>query len=110
LERLLAARDREMVAGDLREEYAESIVPRRDRLRANLGYLRQVSRTGIELPAEIHFSGKTHEESSVVCIDLHIGLPCWFTLMEMVLLHPGYLPRIGASACIARINQQRSPY
>jgi hypothetical protein len=100
LDRLLAARDRETVVGDLREEYAESIVPRRGRLRGNLWYLRQVSSF---LP--IFFSQGGSVKKTLFAVSFFtFASSCWLTLMEMALRHPGYLLRICASVCIALIS------
>jgi hypothetical protein len=100
LERLLAARDRETVAGDLREEYADSIVPRRGRLRADLWYLRQVSSF---LPRFISQGGSMKKTLLSVSF-FTFASTCWLTLMEIVLRHPGYLLRVGVSVSIALIS------
>jgi hypothetical protein len=100
LERLLAARDRETVAGDLREEYAESIVPQRGWLRADLWYLRQVSSF---LPS--FFSRGGPMKKTLVFISFFtFASACWLSLMEVVLRHPGYQLRIGVSVGIALIS------
>lgn len=97
LERLLAARDRETIVGDLREEYAESIVARRGRLLANLWYLREVwgfppgfvSRKGLMKRTLVSVSFFT------------LAAACWLTVMEFVLRHPGFLSRVSISVSIA---------
>jgi hypothetical protein len=100
LERLLAARDRETVAEDLREEYAESIVPQRGGLAADLWYLRQVSSF---LPRFISQGGPT--KKTLLCVSFFsVASASWLTLMEMVLRHPGYLLRIGVSISVALIS------
>ena len=100
LERLLAARDRETVAGDLREEYAESIVPQRGRWAADLWYLRQVSSF---LPILIT-RGRSMKKTLLCVSFFTFASTCWLTLMEMVLRHPGYLLRVGASVLIILIS------
>jgi hypothetical protein len=100
LERLLAARDRETVAGDLREEYAESIMPQRGRLAADLWYLRQVSSFLPRLISQIRSLKKTLLSVSFFTF----ASTCWLTLMEMELRHSGYLLRVGMSVCIALVS------
>lgn len=100
LERLLAARDRETVAGDLREEYAESIVPRRGRPLANLWYLRQVWSF---VPGFISRRGSMNKTLLSVSF-FTLAAACWLTFMEIVLRHPGYLLRVGVSVSIALIS------
>lgn len=100
LEQLLAARDQEAVAGDLREEYVESIAPQRGRLSADLWYLRQVSSF---LPKLLFQGGPM--KKTLLCISFFtFTSACWLTVMEIVLRHTGYLLRIGASICIALIS------
>ena len=100
LERMLAARDRETVAGDLREEYAESIVTQRGRLAADLWYLRQVASF---LPVVIT-RGRSMKKTLLCVSFFTFASTCWLTLMEMVLRHLGYLLRAGASVLIALIS------
>lgn len=100
LERLLAARDRETVAGDLREEYAESIVPRRGRLLANLWYLREVWSF---VPGFISRRGSIKKSLLFVSF-FTLAAACWLILMEIVLRHSGYLLRVGVNVSIALIS------
>lgn len=100
LERLLAARDRETVAGDLREEYVESIVPRRGRLLANLWYLREVWSF---VPGFISRRGSMKKTLLPVSF-FTLAAACWLTFMEIVLRHPGYLLRVGISVSIVLIS------
>jgi hypothetical protein len=100
LECLLASRDRETIAGDLREQYAESITPQRGRLRANLWYLRQLSSF---LPRLIFQRGPMKKTLLSVSF-FTVASACWLTFMEIVLRHPGYLLRIGVSLSIVLIS------
>jgi hypothetical protein len=100
LERLLATRDRETVAGDLREEYAELIVPQRGKLSADLWYLRQVSSF---LPGFVCRRGPVKKTLLPVSF-FTFASTCWLTLMEVMLRHPGYLLRVGVSVSIAFIS------
>jgi hypothetical protein len=100
LERLLAARDRETIVGDLREEYAESILPNHGRLRADLWYLRQVLSF---LPRFISERGRTGE--ILLCVSIvTLACACWLAAMEILLRHPGYVMRAGVAIGIALIS------
>lgn len=100
LERLLAARDRQTVAGDLREEYAESIVLRRGRLLANMWYLRQVLSF---LPRALA-QGRPVKKTLLSLSFFTFACACWLTVTELALRHPGYLLRIGECLFIALIS------
>jgi len=71
LERLLAPKDRKTVTGDLREEYAEAVLPQKGRVNTDLWYLRQAATLAPR------------------CI------------MEARLRHPGYMLRLGMDVSIA---------
>ena len=104
LERLLPARARQVVVGDLREEYLESMLPRRGRLRADLWFIRQVASFVPQFSREVSPMGKIllwFSWFTLVCT-------CWLALMEMLLRHPGFelraLLAIGIAAiCMATI-------
>jgi len=99
LERLLVARDRETVAGDLREEYVESIMPRSGRLRADVWYLRQCLSFARWRVSEGGPMGKLLIFSSLAT--LICG--CWLALMELLLRHAGFASRATVALLIAAI-------
>jgi hypothetical protein len=97
LEWMLPAHTREEIVGDLREDYVESILPRRGRVRAIAWYAGHVLSF---LPAAlresrimsrilIFFSGFT-----TVCM-------FWLASMEMALQHPGYGMRLANDIAFA---------
>jgi hypothetical protein len=100
LERLLAARERDTVVGDLREEYAESVVVQRGRLLADLWYLRQIWSFVPRRLVQKRIEGKMRQAISFFTF----ACACWLATMEMVLRHPGYGLRIGVALCIALIS------
>jgi len=100
LEWLLAARDRETVAGDLREEYAEYLGSRRGRLLSNLWYLREVWSF---VPGFISRRGSIKKSLLFVSF-FTLAAACWLTLMEILLRHSGYLLRVGVGVSIALIS------
>jgi hypothetical protein len=99
LERLLGARDRETVAGDLREEYVESIMPRSGRLWADVWYLRHCLSFARRCALEGGPMGMLLIFSSLVT--LICG--CWLALMELLLRHEGFASRAAVALLIAAI-------
>jgi len=100
LERLLAERDRETIVGDLREEYAASILPNLGRLRADSWYLRQALSF---VPRFFSERGPTGE--ILLCVSLvTLACACWLAAMEGLLRHPGYVTRVGVAISIAVIS------
>jgi hypothetical protein len=97
LKRLLPARDRETVTGDLHEDYAEFAVPQLGRLRANLWYLRQVFSIARRRIGEGGTMSKLLSLTSAVT--LLCG--CWLALMECLLRHPGFAARAAVALLIA---------
>jgi hypothetical protein len=97
LERLLASQDRQTVTGDLREEYAEAILPYMGRLAANLWYLRQVISFFPRCTSERGSLGRILLLSSVFTLICD----CWLVDMEWLQRHPGFLLRITLDASIA---------
>ncbi len=97
LEQLLRARERETVTGDLREEYAEFLVPQVGRLRANFWYLRQIYSIAQRCIREGGTMTKLLSLTSV--ITLVCG--CWLALMECLLRHPGFATRAGVASLVA---------
>ena len=99
LERLLEARDRETVTGDVREEYAESMLPRFGRLRASLWYLRQCLSFARRCALEGGPMGKLLIFNSIVTM----LCSCWLAVMELLLRHPGFAVRTAEAMAIATI-------
>ena len=99
LERLLPARARQPVVGDLREEYVELRLPRHGRLRADVWYVRQVLSFVPWFTSEGGAMGKILLSVSF----LALACSCWLAVMEMVLRHPGYTERFGVALGIALI-------
>ena len=99
LERLLPDHARETVVGDLREEYIESALPQRGRLRANLWYVQQVASFVPWFAKEGPPMGK------LLLIVSTFTLACtgWLAFMETELQHPGFATRIGIASAIALI-------
>lgn len=97
LKRLLPARDRETVTGDLHEDYAEFMAPQFGRLRADLWYLRQISSIAMRCIREGGTMTKLLSLTSV--ITLLCG--CWLALMECLLRHQGFVERAAVALLIA---------
>ena len=97
LESLLPIKKREEIAGDLREEYVESMLPQRGRFRANLWYARHV----------LSFLPRALRESSMMGKLLifvsGFTMICmfWLASMEMKLRHPGFGTRMAMDLCFA---------
>jgi hypothetical protein len=100
LEWLLGERDRETVVGDLMEEYAESVLPRRGRAGANLWYLRQAS----SLLRRSIGEGGPMKKTLLPLSMFTFACACWLGVMELMLRHPGYGTRVGVAALIASIS------
>jgi len=93
LELLLPSRDRETVAGDLREEFTEEKLPALGRFRASLWYLRQVVSFAPRRVAEIAFRGPL---LALFCV--FTGLAGgWLGVMGILLGHHGRGQRIAAA-------------
>jgi len=99
LERFLAGRDRETVAGDLREEYVESIMPRMGRLRADVWYFRHCLSFARRCASEGGPMGRLLIFSSLVTLICS----CWLALMELLLRHAGFASRTAVALLIAAI-------
>jgi hypothetical protein len=97
LQRLLPARDRETVTGDLHEDYADFTVPQFGRLRANLWYLHQISSIARRCIGEGGIMTKLLSLTSA--ITLLCG--CWLAFMECLLRHPGFATRAAVALLIA---------
>lgn len=97
LERLLPARDRESVTGDLHEDYAEFVVPQFGRLRANLWYLHQISSIAGRCIGE----GGTMTKLLSLTSAVTLLCGCWLAFMECLLRHPGFQMRAGVALLIA---------
>ncbi|MBV8895796.1 MAG: hypothetical protein JO051_04740 [Acidobacteriaceae bacterium] len=99
LEHILPEGDRQSVTGDLREEYAETMLPRNGRLKADLWYLRQL----LSLSPRA-FSGQSSSRAAVLLVSFFtFACGCWLALMECVLRHPHYVARAGMDITIALV-------
>ncbi|HUA93426.1 MAG TPA: permease prefix domain 2-containing transporter [Terracidiphilus sp.] len=97
LERLLPAQTREEIVGDLREEYIESVLPQRGRLRANLWY----ARNALSFVPKVLRESKTMATLLVGCSVLTAICMGWLASMEMVLRHAGFGTRMALDVCFA---------
>jgi hypothetical protein len=99
IERILAETDGQTVAGDLREEYVEAILPRLGRLRADLWYLRQV----LSLAPRGVSRQRGMRKGLLFASAFTFACGCWLALMEWLLRHPGYVLRSAEDASIALV-------
>jgi hypothetical protein len=99
LERLLKTRDRETVAGDLREEYVESIMPRSGRLLADLWYFRQCLSFAQRCVSERGPVGKL----IILCSIVTLLCGAWLAVMELILRHAGFPSRVAIALLIALV-------
>lgn len=97
LERMVADRGGDAIVGDLREEYLESKLSQRGRVRANWWYLRQVASFVAWPPQRV---GRGMRSLAVVSVFTSVCM-CWLAAMEFVLRHPGYAARACAWLAIA---------
>jgi hypothetical protein len=86
LERLLPVRARQVVVGDLREEYVESMLPQRGKLRADIWFIWQVASFAVHFSQERGAMGMILSFVSWFCL----ASTCWLAVMEMLLHHAGY--------------------
>ena len=70
LEQMLADRGGDIIAGDLREEYVESKLSQRGRVRANWWYLRQVA-SFVRLPRQRRLPGGSNRRAVVARVEVH---------------------------------------
>jgi hypothetical protein len=87
--RSLSARDREIVSGDLLEEYREVQLPHLGAMRANIWYARQL----ISFLTARSFRGSTMRASLTWMSALTVLAGIWLAVMENILKHPGYAGR-----------------
>lgn len=99
LERLLPDYAREAITGDLREEYTEGQLPERGALGARLWYLRQVA-SFVAWPRQ---KGPPMRTVLNCLLIFTLASVCWFTLMEFVLRHPGFLLRVLTDVVIVML-------
>ena len=99
LERLLPDHARETIVGDLREEFIESILPRKGLLGARIWYLRQV------VSFVSWFAKEGTPVGKILLLVSSLSLACggWLAVMEMLLRHPGYEGRIVTALIIIAI-------
>jgi hypothetical protein len=99
LERILVHGDWQSVTGDLREEYAEVILPSVGRFKANLWYVRQVASL-----AHWKFQPQASSQRILCFVSAFTSACCvWLAVMEWLLHRPGYLGRASADFSIALI-------
>jgi hypothetical protein len=99
LERLLPDHARETIVGDLREEFIESVLPRRGLFGARIWYFRQVVSFAFWFTKEGSPVGKI----LLLVSSLSLASGCWLVVMEMLLRHPGYEGRIVTALIIVAI-------
>ena len=99
LERMLARADSQIVSGDLREEYAEAILPRIGTVRADFWYLRHVLSF---VPRSISQHANIRRTLLFVSV-FTSACGCWLAFMELSLRHAGYPIRFGIDLLIALI-------
>ena len=99
LERLLPNSARETIVGDLREEFIESVLPRKGLMRAHIWYLRQVMSFAFWFTREGSQVGKI----LLIVSSLSLACGCWLAVMELLLRHPGYGGRILTALIIVAI-------
>ena len=97
LKRLLPARDRETVTGDLHEEYTEFHAPQFGRLRADLWYWHQISSIAGRCIGE----GGTMTKLLSLTSAFTLLCGCWLAFMEYQLRHPGFASRAAVALLIA---------
>jgi hypothetical protein len=94
---LLPPRDREAISGDLLEEYREERLPTLGRMRANFWYFRQV----IAIASLQQFQGGPMK-SILLCLSFFcLAATAWLGIMESILRHPGFVPRILVALLLA---------
>jgi hypothetical protein len=110
LERLLPARNRQTITGDLREEYLEVILPSYGPLRAHFWYLRQLSSIASRSLVSHFFTSRSLAMHDVLRTPLLIAslwtciCGAWLATMESILQHPGYPTRIAIALGVALIG------
>lgn len=99
LERLLPAHTREEIVGDLREEYAEALLPRHGRFGANLRYVRHVLSFLPAAARESRTMGAILIGASIITAICMV----WLATMEIVLRHPLYPHRAALDVVLALV-------
>jgi hypothetical protein len=99
LERFLPDHARETIAGDLREEFIESVLPQKGMFGARIWYIRQVVSFAFWFAREGSPVGKI----LLLVSSLSLACGCWLAVMEMLLRHPGYVGRIVTALIIIAI-------
>jgi hypothetical protein len=87
------------LTGDLREEYAEAVLPASGRRRADLRYLRQVATLA---PRCIIKEGKMRKILLLASV-FSVTCGAWLVTMELLLHHAGYAARAAMDAVISLI-------
>lgn len=99
LEILLVREDRLTLTGDLREEYAETVLPQLGRWKADLWYLSQAASLAPRFVVQEDGMRK------VLLLASAFSLACgfWLVTMEMLLRHPGYVERAAMDASLSSV-------
>lgn len=107
LECMVCGRDRDVMLGDLREEYVEAKLPEEGRMRADAWYMRQV------LSLVPWFARRRGEMRMLTVMSwFTLACTCWLAVMDVVLRHPGYVMQAAAALglgmiCLVTIVVQR---
>lgn len=99
LEMLLPREDRLTLTGDLREEYAETVLPRLGRWKADLWYLSQAA----SLAPRFVLQENGMRKALLLASAFSLACGYWLAIMERLLHHPGYLARAGMDASISSV-------
>ncbi len=96
---ILRPRDRDTISGDLLEIYADQKLPELGPFRANLWYASQFFSI---LPHRIlSLAGGNFMKTLSIAASLFVVLAgSWLACMELILRHPGFIPRTGGDLII----------
>jgi len=96
---ILRSRDRDTISGDLLEIYTEHKLPELGPFRANLWYTRQI--LSILPQRALSLLGGKLMKKLTIASSAFLVLACsWFTIMELILKHPGFMIRAGVCVLI----------
>jgi hypothetical protein len=96
---LLPEQVRETIIGDLREEYVESVHPRKGRIGSDLWYLRQV----LSFLPWISNEGAPIKKMLLPVSVFTLGCASWLAFMEILLHHPGFVGRTAVAVAMISI-------
>ena len=95
----MAREDRLTLTGDLREEYAETVLPQLGRWKAGLWYLSQAA----SLAPRFVVQEEGMRKALLITSAASLACGSWLATMERLLHHPGYLGRAAMDASIASV-------